>query len=91
MISLGELYNIYNRQNAPVDELSFIKAAALADCKEKDYALLERSDIPMNAEAYDLGSLEIIADYLFVEDPDRDIPNLRRQRQKIQAGKNRQK
>lgn len=79
MISLGELYNIYNRQNTPVDELPFIKAAALADCKEKDYALLERSDIPMNAEAYDLDSLEIIADYLFVEDPDRDIPKLRRQ------------
>lgn len=79
LISLAKLHKIYNLQNDPVAPLAFIKTAALVAHGENDYEVLERTDLPTNTEEEILEAGEIVADYLFVEDPDRDIAELRRQ------------
>lgn len=79
LISLEKLHKIYNQQNDPVEAAAFIKAVALVAHGENDYEVLERTDLPTNTEEEILEAGEIIADYLFVEDPDRDISLLRKQ------------
>ena len=79
LVSLAKLRDIYNQQNDPVEAVAFIKAAALIAHGENDYEILERTDLPTNTAEEILEAGEIIADYLFVDDPDRDILALRRQ------------
>ena len=79
LISLAKLHKIYNQQNDPVDAVAFIRAAALVAHGENDYEVLERTDLPTNTEEEILEAGEIVANYLFAEDPERDISLLRKQ------------
>lgn len=78
LISLAKLREIYNDQNKAVDPATFIQVAALLDCEDNDYEIIERTDVPNHLEeALEAG--EIAADYLFVDDPETSLRDLRRQ------------
>lgn len=79
LVPLAKLYEIYNQQNAPVDTVAFIRAASLIGRMDNDYEVLERRDMPTNTDKEILEAGEVIADYLFVDDPESDIYDLRRQ------------
>lgn len=79
LISLAKLREIYNEQNKPVDVEIFIQVAALRACDDNDYEIIERTDVPSNTPEEVLAAGEIAADYLFVEDPENSLQDLRRQ------------
>ena len=79
LVSLAKLYEIYNQQNAPVDTVAFIRAASLIGRMDNEYEILERRDMPTNTDKEILEAGEVVAEYLFVDDPERDIYDLRRQ------------
>lgn len=81
LVTLGELLEIYNSQNPPVEVVPFLMAASLIDCEELEFAVIERTDIPSETAEQALKADEIAADYLFVEDPGLSIRTLRRQQQ----------
>jgi len=79
LISLAKLREIYNEQNKQVDVETFIQVAALRACNDNDYEIIERTDVPSNTPEEVLAAGEIVADYLFVEDPETSLQDLRRQ------------
>jgi len=79
LISLAKLREIYNEQNKQVDVETFIQVAALRACNDNDYEIIERTDVPSNTPEEVLAAGEIVADYLFVEDPETSLRDLRRQ------------
>ena len=79
LISLAKLREIYNAQNKPVDTETFIQVAALRDFNDNDYEIIERTDVPSNTPEELLEAGEIAADYLFVDDPETYLRDLRRQ------------
>lgn len=79
LISLAKLREIYNAQNKPIDTETFIQVAALRAFDDNDYEIIERTDVPSNTPAEVLEAGEIAADYLFVEDPETALRDLRRQ------------
>jgi len=79
LISLAKLREIYNEQNKQVDVETFIQVAALRACDDNDYEIIERTDVPSNTPEEILAAGEIAADYLFVEDPETSLQDLRRQ------------
>jgi len=79
LISLAKLREIYNAQNKPVDTETFIQVAALRDFNDNDYEIIERADVPSNTPEELLEAGEIAADYLFVDDPETSLRDLRRQ------------
>lgn len=79
LISLAKLREIYNAQNKPVDTETFIQVAALRGFDINDYEIIERTDVPRNTPEEILEAGEIAADYLFVEDPETSLRDLRRQ------------
>lgn len=79
LISLAKLRDIYNDQNKPVDPVTFIQVAALLACEKNDYEIIERTDVPSNTPEEVLEAGEIAADYLFVDDPETSLRDLRRQ------------
>lgn len=79
LISLAKLRDIYNDQNTPVDSVTFIQVAALLACEKNDYEIIERTDVPSNTPEEVLEAGEIAADYLFVDDPETSLRDLRRQ------------
>ena len=79
LISLAKLREIYNEQNKPVDVETFIQVVALRACDDNDYEIIERTDVPSNTPEEVLAAGEIAADYLFVEDPETSLQDLRRQ------------
>lgn len=79
LISLAKLRDIYNGQNKPVDPVTFIQVAALLACEKNDYEIIERTDVPSNTPEEILEAGEIAADYLFVEDPETSLRDLRHQ------------
>jgi len=79
LISLAKLRDIYNDQNTPVDPVTFIQVAALLACEKNDYEIIERTDVPSNTPEEVLEAGEIAADYLFVDDPEASLRDLRRQ------------
>lgn len=79
LISLAKLRDIYNDQNKPVDPVTFIQVAALLACEKNDYEIIERTDVPSNTPEEVLEAGEIAADYLFVEDPETSLRDLRHQ------------
>ena len=83
LISLDKLLEIYNSQNTPVDAGTFGMAAIAIAAEDNPYALIFRDDMPQDTVEKSLAAGEIIADYLFVDEPERDIRNLRHQ----QSGK----
>ena len=79
LISLAKLREIYNNQNKPIDMETFIQVSALFACENNDYEIIERTDVPSNTPEEVLEAGEIAADYLFVEDPEIALRDLRRQ------------
>ena len=79
LISLAKLREIYNAENKPIDVETFIQAAALRAFDDNDYEIIERTDVPSNTPDEVLEAGEIAADYLFVEDPETSLRDLRRQ------------
>lgn len=79
LISLAKLRDIYNGQNTPVDPVTFIQVAALLAYEKNDYEIIERTDVPSNTPEEVLEAGEVAADYLFVEDPESSLRDLRRQ------------
>ena len=79
LISLAKLREIYNDQNKPIDMETFIQVSALFACENNDYEIIERTDVPSNTPDEVLEAGEIAADYLFVEDPEIALRDLRRQ------------
>ncbi len=83
LISLDKLREIYNSQNTPIAANVFGMAAIAIAAEDNPYALIFREDLPQDTVEKSLAAGEIISDYLFVDDPERDIRNLRHQ----QSGK----
>lgn len=79
LISLAKLREIYNDQNKPIDMENFIQVSALFACENNDYEIIERTDVPSNTPEEVLEAGEVAADYLFVEDPETALRDLRRQ------------
>jgi len=79
LISLAKLRAIFNEQNKPVDTETFIRVAALRAFDDNDYEIIERTDVPSNTPEEVLEAGEIAADYLFVDDPETSLRDLRRQ------------
>lgn len=79
LISLAKLREIYSAQNKPIDVETFIQAAALRAFDDNDYEIIERTDVPSNTPDEVLEAGEIAAGYLFVEDPETSLRELRRQ------------
>ncbi len=79
LISLAKLREIYNTQNKPIDVETFIQVAALRAFDDNDYEIIERTDVPSNTPDEVLEAGEIAAGYLFVEDPETSLRELRRQ------------
>ena len=79
LISLDEFYGLYNSQNKKVDVETFFMAVALIDLDEGNgFAIVNWSDNHEQTAEEALESCEIVSDYLFVEDPEKDIRELRR-------------
>ena len=78
LISLDELYRLYNSQNKKVDVSSFLMTVFLIDQSEdNDFAVIDSmGDLQVTPEKA-MKNCEIVSDYLFVEDPERDIRELR--------------
>jgi len=79
LISLAKLREIFNEQNKPIDRETFIQVAALRAFGDNDYEIIERTDIPSSTPDEVLEAGEIAADYLFVDDPETSLRDLRRQ------------
>ena len=79
LISAKKLVEIYNSQNPPIDPAAFFLLTALVDCEDNPYVFITRHDVPSNTVEESLVASELVADYLFVENPEAAIRNLRRQ------------
>ena len=79
LISAGKLLEIYNSQNPPVDPAAFLVLTALVDCEDNPYGFITRHDVPNETMEQALVASELVADYLFVENPESSIRDLRRQ------------
>lgn len=79
LISLDELYGLYNSQNKKVDVLPFFMEVSVIDYEEyNDFAVIDSvGDLQATPEET-MKNCEIVSDYLFVEDPEKDIRELRR-------------
>jgi len=79
LISLFALSEIYNSQNEPVTDMEFMTAALLGSTTYISCTLHTRDDLPQDTPEQALIAYEVAADYLFVDDEDRDIRQLRQQ------------
>ena len=79
LISAGKLLEIYNSHNPPVDPAGFLVLTALVDCEDNPFGFITRHDVPNETMEQALEASELVADYLFVEDPDTSLRDLRRQ------------
>ena len=79
LISLDELYKLYNSQNKKVDAETFLMAVGVIDQEEgNDFAVINWSYNPQATAEESMKNCAIVSDYLFVEDPEKDIRELRR-------------
>ncbi len=79
LISLDELYGLYNSQNKKVDVPSFLMTAFFIDQSEdNDFAVIDSVGNLQITPEEAMKNCEIVSDYLFVEDPEKDIRELRR-------------
>lgn len=79
LIPVEKLLEIYASQNTPVDPVAFLMLTALVDCEENSYAFITRNDMPSETIEEGLKASELVADYLFVDDPETSFRELRRQ------------
>ena len=79
LISLDELYELYNSQNKKVDVPSFLMTVFFIDQSEdNDFAVIDSVGNLQVTPEEAMKNCEIVSDYLFVEDPEKDIRELRR-------------
>lgn len=79
LISLDELYKLYNSQNKNVDVPSFLMTVFFIDQSEdNDFAVIDSVGNLQVTPEEAMKNCEIVSDYLFVEDPEKDIRELRR-------------
>lgn len=79
LISLDELYKLYNSQNKNVDVPSFFMTVfAIDQTEDNDFAVIDSVGDLQAAPEGAMKNCEIVSDYLFVEDPEKDILELRR-------------
>ena len=79
LISLDELYELYNSQNKKVDVPSFLMTVFFIDQSEdNDFAVIDSVVHLQVTPEEAMKNCEIVSDYLFVEDPEKDIRELRR-------------
>ena len=79
LIPLKNLLEIYNSQNTPIAPEALLVLTALVDCEENDYVFITRNDMPSETTEEAVAASELAADYLFVEDPEASLRDLRRQ------------
>lgn len=79
LISLDELYELYNSQNKKVDVPSFLMTVFVIDRSEdNDFAVIDSvGDLQVTPEGA-MKNCEIVSGYWLVEDPEKDIRELRR-------------
>lgn len=77
LLPMDQLYALYNRQNPVVGEEQFLMAVAAIDYDSNDFFVVDRTN-PHFSEEHPLNSCELAADYLFTEDPEGEIRELRR-------------
>lgn len=79
LLSLDELYGLYNSQNKKVDSETFLMAVGVIDQEEgNDFIVIDSAGNLQAAAEEAMKNFEIVSDYLLVEDPERDIRELRR-------------
>ena len=79
LLSLDELYGLYNSQNKKVDAPSFLMTVFVIDQGEdNDFAVIDSVGNLQVTPEEAMKNCEIVSDYLFVEDPEKDIRELRR-------------
>lgn len=80
LISLEELYELYNSQNKKVDLLPFLMSVGVICYEESDnFVLIGNIENPHEAPEAAIKRCEIVSsDYLFMEDPDKSLWELRR-------------
>lgn len=77
LLPMDELYALYNRQNPVVGEEQFFMAVAAIDFDSNNFSIIDSTN-PHVSEEHPLNSCELAADYLFIEDPEGEIRELRR-------------
>ena len=81
LISLNELWELYNSQNPPVEAAAFLMTMKVLDFEDNDYYIIKRTDIPHDTLMEELCAGEIAAEYLFLDNPDQELRDMRRQQQ----------
>ena len=81
LISLNELWELYNSQNPPVEAAAFLMTMKVLDFEDNDYYIIKRTDIPHDTLMEELCAIEIAAEYLFLDNPDQELRDMRRQQQ----------
>lgn len=81
LISLNELWELYNSQNPPVEAAAFLMTMKILDFEDNDYYIIKRTDIPHETLREELCAIEIAAVYLFLDNPDQELRDMRRQQQ----------
>lgn len=77
LISLAVLQDIYNSQNPPLDARAFLFVAVSANRSNDSYMICPRDDLSADTPEQALIAYEIVANYLLIDNPERDIRELR--------------
>lgn len=79
LLSLDELYGLYNSQNEKVDVLPFLMAVRVINLDEgNNFIVIKRTDNPDATAEESMKNCEIVSDYLLLQDPEHNIQELRR-------------
>ena len=84
LISLDELFRLYNRQNPPVDVEVFLIAAAVLNYRERnDFLICEKTESIKPTSEENIQDLDVISKHLFLGGLEANVCELRR----MQKGK----
>ena len=78
LIPMDELYALYNSQNPTVEELTFFMAVVTIDHASSNFEVIDSPGEYRVPEEHPLKICELAADYLFVDDFETNIRELRR-------------
>ena len=78
LIPMDELYALYNSQNPKVEELTFFMAVVAIDHASSDFEVIDSPGEYRAPEEHPLKICELAADYLFVDDFETNVRELRR-------------
>ena len=77
LIPMDELYALYNSQNPAVEELTFFMAVVAINLASSDFEVIDSPGEYREPEKHPLKICELAADYLFVDDFETNIRELR--------------